>query len=77
MSRLEGVKPDDLVPFSRAQDPGALGLGGLGFRVHLGYLGIMEKKMETTIGYWGYSGIMEKKMEATIVCWLWGLGFRV
>ena len=49
---------------------------GLGFRVHWGYLGIMENKMETTIVYWGYSGIMEKKMEATIVFLLWGLGFR-
>ena len=32
-----------------------------------GYMGIMEKKMETTIVYWGYMGIMEKKMETTIV----------
>ena len=37
----------------------------------------MEKKMETTIGYWGiywgnievYIGIMEKKMETTVVDW--------
>ena len=29
----------------------------------LGPIGIMEKKMETTIVYWGYIGIMEKKME--------------
>ena len=28
-------------------------------------MGLMEKKMETTI-YWGYIGIMEKKMETTI-----------
>ena len=33
-------------------------LMGLGFR---GYIGIMEKKMETTIAYWGYIGLMEKK----------------
>ena len=30
-------------------------------------MGIMEKKMETTIVHGGYIGIMEKKMEATIV----------
>ena len=29
------------------------------------WLGIMEKKMETTIVYWGYMGIMEKEMETT------------
>ena len=29
------------------------------------YVGIMEKKMETTIVYWGYIGIMEKNMETT------------
>ena len=37
----------------------------------------MEKKMETTIGYWGiywgnievYIGIMEKKMAAAVVDW--------
>ena len=39
-----------------------------------GYIGIMEKKMEATVGlgFRGYIGIMEKKMEATV-----GLGFRV
>ena len=44
-----------------------------------GYMGTMQKKMETTriigiiqglyrvsIGYWGYMGIMEKKMETVI-----------
>ena len=31
-------------------------------------LGIMEKKMKTTIACGGYIGIMEKKMETTIVC---------
>ena len=36
-------------------------------------IGIMEKKMETTIVYWGYIGILEKKMEATIV--YYDLGF--
>ena len=44
--------------------------------VHRGYIGIMEKKMETTVVYWkikwkllfhrGYIGIMEKKMESPI-----------
>ena len=34
-----------------------------------GHIGIMEKKMETTIVCWGYIGIMEKKMETTIVYW--------
>ena len=53
-----------------------------------GYMGIMEKKMETTIimiGFmWGlygsymglrgkYMGIMEKKMETTIMGVIWGL----
>ena len=32
-------------------------------------VGIMEKKMETTIIYWGYNGIMEEKMETTIIYW--------
>ena len=38
-----------------------------------GYIGIMEKKMEATIGLgfrvwgWDYLGIMEKKMETTIL----------
>ena len=35
-------------------------------RIHWGYMGIMEKKMETTIVYRGYIGIMESKMETTI-----------
>ena len=35
--------------------------------VILGFIGIMENQMETTIVYWGFIGIMEKKMEATIV----------
>ena len=35
-------------------------------------MGIMEKKMETTIVYWGYMGIMEKKMETTHVACLLG-----
>ena len=33
------------------------------------YIGIMEKRMETTVIYWGYIGIMEKKMETTIIYW--------
>ena len=33
------------------------------------YIGIMEKKMETTEVYWCDVGIMEKQMETTIVCW--------
>ena len=41
--------------------------GALRRKVYWGYIGIMEKKMETTILYlaifWGYIGIMEKKME--------------
>ena len=32
-----------------------------------GYIGIIEKKMETTVVYWGNIGIMENKMEATIL----------
>ena len=30
------------------------------------HVGIMEKKMETTILYWGYIGAVEKKMDTTI-----------
>ena len=30
-------------------------------------MGIMEKKMETTVVYWAYIGIMEKNMETTII----------
>ena len=37
------------------------------YTVYLGYIGIMEKNLETTIVYGGYTGIMEKKMETTIV----------
>ena len=33
--------------------------------MELAILGIMEKKMETTIVYWGYIGIMKNKMETT------------
>ena len=42
-----------------------------GFKVSkiVTYIGIMEKKMETTIVDWVYIGIMEKKMETTIVYW--------
>ena len=35
--------------------------------LYRGYIGIMEKKVETTIVYWGDIGILEKKMETTIV----------
>ena len=34
-----------------------------------GNIGIMEKKMETTIVCWGNIGRMEKKMESIIVDW--------
>ena len=36
-------------------------------------MGIMQKKMDTTIVYWAYMGIMEKKMETTI---MGNIGFR-
>ena len=52
-----------------------------------GYIGIMENKVETAIGYCGYVGIMENKVETIILLsrtcmatrltgWLevWGLG---
>ena len=39
----------------------------IGSRVFRGYVGILEKKRETTIVYWGYVGILEKTMETTIV----------
>ena len=32
-----------------------------------GYIGAMEKKMESTIVYWDYMRIMEKKMETTVM----------
>ena len=35
----------------------------IGFRVHWGFLGIVEKKTGTTIVYWDYLGIMERKTE--------------
>ena len=56
---------------------------GSGLRVwhYRGYVGIMEKKMETTIMgdigfrvYRGFIGIMEKKMETTVMGYI---GFRV
>ena len=47
---------------------------GLYTGVWKGYIGIMEKKMETVILntlyiyiYWHYIGMMEKKMETTIM----------
>ena len=52
--------PSDVVCFS------SRGLARRRFRV-LGCMGIMKKKMETTVVYWGYIGIMEKKMETTVV----------
>ena len=33
------------------------------------YIGIMEKKMETTIVCWGCMVIMETKMETSVVYW--------
>ena len=33
----------------------------------MGYIGIVAKKMETTIEYRGYIGIMEKQMETAIM----------
>ena len=39
----------------------------------MGYMGIMEKKMETTIVYWGHIGMMEKKTETTIMGYYIGL----
>ena len=33
------------------------------------HLGIMAKKMETTIVCWGYIGIMEKRMESARTYW--------
>ena len=50
-------------PKSKTQSP----VSGKPRQILRGYMGIMEKKMETTIVYWGYIGIMEKKMETTIV----------
>ena len=35
--------------------------------VYWGYVGIVEKKMETLIVHWGCIRIMEKKMETTIM----------
>ena len=50
-----------------------LGEADMGFRVWVGpedywaYVGILEKKVETTVVYWGYEGIVGKKMETTVV----------
>ena len=41
----------------------------------LGYIGIMENRMETTIVYWGCIGIMEKKMETTIMGYVGIIGY--
>ena len=40
-----------------------------GWGIDPSYIGIMEKKMETTIVHWGNTGITEKKLETTIVHW--------
>ena len=32
----------------------------------IGYIGIMENEMETTVVFWGNIGITEKKMETTL-----------
>ena len=40
---------------------------GSGFRFYVGCIGIMEKKMETTIVYRGYIMIMEKNMNYGIL----------
>ena len=34
----------------------------------LGFIGIMEKNMETTTVYWVFVGRMEKKMQTTTAC---------
>ena len=39
------------------------------YTTYIGFIGMMDKKMETTIVYWGYIGVMEKKMEASVVYW--------
>ena len=49
---------------------GYIGIIGyiLGFiQGNIDFMGIMEKRMETTVIYWGYIGIMEKRMETTIM----------
>ena len=47
--------------------PLLMSIGIMHTMVYWGYIGIMEKKMETTIACWGYIGIMEKKMETHVV----------
>ena len=37
--------------------------GHQSMKVYLGYIGIMEKKMETSMVCWGYIGMMEKKIK--------------
>ena len=37
--------------------------------IYWGNIGVMERKMETTVVHWGYIGRMEKKMETTKVYW--------
>ena len=43
----------------------------LRFRVFGKRVGIMKKKMKTTVVCWGYIGTMEKKMETTTVYWVY------
>ena len=38
----------------------------------MGYIGVMENEMETTVVYWGYMGyigVMENQMETAILYW--------
>ena len=48
-----------------------MGFIGIILGVYWVYIGIMEKKMDTTIVYWVYVGKMEKNMETTIVYWVY------
>ena len=44
---------------------------GVTFGLYWGFIGIMEKKMQTTIVYWGYIRILEKNMATTIYIYLY------
>ena len=55
------------VPNGYAQSCGTLSLSPRDNVTRTSQIGIMEKKMETTIVYGDYIGIMENEMEATIV----------
>ena len=54
-AQLTGILPNMLAPLVYPKLPSGCGSNSI---VFWGYIGIMEKKMETTIVFWGYIGMM-------------------